>query len=613
MIFARRRKKKVMEVSRPVFREICRKHCIISFMIAVVFFATVIGIFSTQYLIHCREYAYDLSLDLGTKIYDLYVDTCFPDEPPEGEDYRRADPEAREKFYDVVCIDMLREAAYARSIDRIPFAFRILESDGDHPPVADSMQLTDDKFVETYRPDFTDVASNALRSYYYDKDYYRFKPEICEDVLNTYTEYQDEYLKLREENGLNEPVPLPDMDMEELIGVFSAWNSDEPEDIRIDLITEAYIDGSYLYPAFRLELNGEVLKSRSFFPADTEGMRYIEDIGWIGYYDRFSGFEIPDYVIRTLDDKSVYVSSFGYGLHERLYGDTLVYSLQIPSSGYYSDMCDIVFAFPCSFVKRYPVQVLVFAAVVFLIALLIAYISAKNSFKERNAEYELHKQRQEMTRAIAHDLKTPLTSLAGYSELLREKDVDPEKQKHYLEMIPKTVEQMNMIISEILEFSKVDANRMALTTEQIDLGELCREIVDDMKGTFDNADLKCEITIDEELMIEANRRLMHQALSNLIQNAAVHSKRGTTVRISSERRLLNVSLSITNVADKMPGLPIEELVKPFVKGSDHRGENSGSGVGLTVAKEDLELMGFRLEIVTEGNIFKAVCEIDREL
>ena len=605
MFFAgKRRKKKIRKVTKPVFGNIFRRHFIISIIIAAVFYLAVIGVFSVQYLIHCREYAYDLSLEQSTRIYQMYHDMTCPNDTIMYEEGREYDHEAIDRFIDVACIDMLRVSAEAQNTDRIPFAFRLLNYQEE--VVADSMELTGDEFVEIDRKGFLDVRPNGLHSRFYDQDYYRLIPDISEDAINTFHEFYDEYFTLRDNADLNDSVPMLGMDMSELMQIFQELNSDEKE-IPLDIIVDAYIDGSYLYPSYRIELNGEIIKSQSFFPEDTDGMIFAQDIGDMFYGTYFEDLEIPDYVIETLDNEKVIDYFMNFGVQEKFFGDTLVYSCRFPFSGYYDEMYSAVFAFPCSFVKSHSVQVIIFAVIMFLAALLIAYIFAKNSFEERNAEYELHKQRQEMTRAIAHDLKTPMTSLAGYSDLLMEKDVNPEKHKHYLEMIPKTIEQMNLIISEVFEFSKEDTNRMVLTKEQINIGKLCHEIVENMKGTFDKADLKCEIEIDKEYLVYANRHLMHQALSNLIQNAAVHSKPGTTVRISLDRRIFDADLCISNVPDKMPGLPVEELLKPFVKGDEHRGENSGSGVGLAVAKEDLELMGYKLEIVIEDGVFRAVC------
>jgi len=260
----------------------------------------------------------------------------------------------------------------------------------------------------------------------------------------------------------------------------------------------------------------------------------------------------------------------------------------------------IVLGVENSLMHYYPRAVVFSAVGILLVALLIAYSSSKISYADRKAQYEITAARQETTRAMAHDLKTPMTSIAGYSELLQE-DIDPEKKQHYLEMITQNVGQMNTIVSDILALSKAESGSLVLNTERLSVSEIFREIADSMSGAFTNAQLELRFNTEGDPSVEADRKLVTQALRNLLHNAAVYSKPDTKINAYLSRYALRIS----NVPKSMPTVSAEELVKPFVKGSSERGENSGSGVGLAIAKQNFERMGFGFSVKIENGEFTA--------
>ncbi|MBQ2581387.1 MAG: HAMP domain-containing histidine kinase, partial [Ruminococcus sp.] len=157
------------------------------------------------------------------------------------------------------------------------------------------------------------------------------------------------------------------------------------------------------------------------------------------------------------------------------------------------------------------------------------------------------------------------------------------------------------IVSDILKLAKSESAAIILNTEQLSVEDICNEVIKELRGTFETQKLSCELNVRKNATIKADRKLFTQALSNLLHNAAVYSKPETSVRVT----LTDKSICIVNTPGHTPKLSADELVKPFVKDDTFRGENSGSGVGLAIAKQDLESMGFELKIEIKDNEFRA--------
>ena len=395
---------------------------------------------------------------------------------------------------------------------------------------------------------------------------------------------------------------------------------------------EAYIDGGYFYPKIGLYSMDEKTyystvgtedvwdsweeeEVTDFYPADTTGMKLIKndrtDDSANCYFLAYNSGSIFDketceavdklaekYPSLSEDEKNHYSDGDWEYEGARIYTG---YSSLEEADGEYTDyvlLCAVRYSFFDSFgVIAFPV-----IGGLILLAAAAAFFTARIAYADRKAQYDIFDERRKMTRAMAHDLRTPLTSLSGYAELLQS-GASPEKQEHYLEMIVKNVGQMDRIVGDILELSKAESKTAPPKPEDTDLAELCRRVTEDLGGAFAQNGLRCRCSIPAGTVIYADRRLLTQALTNLLHNAAVYSKRGTSVDITMSGKIL----SIENTPEVMPEKPAEELMKPFVKDSAWRGADAGSGVGLSIARQDLERMGYKLEIIIREGKFRAEC------
>ena len=236
-----------------------------------------------------------------------------------------------------------------------------------------------------------------------------------------------------------------------------------------------------------------------------------------------------------------------------------------------------------------------------LASYLFALIPAAIRYNINKRNYEIFQYRLKTTNAMAHDLKTPLAAIAGYAESLSY-HIGKDKQEYYADKIEDKVSQMTLMINNILEFSKSEALTGKVTTADVDIGAVIAEIIADNEHTINARKLKVEYD-QKEIIVKTEKEIFKQALSNLISNAVLHSKEGTTVEIKCDKD----SIEIVNIANEKID-DIKSLREPFVKGSDSR-SNNGSGLGLAIADNNLAMLKYKLELKTDGDKFYAVIKL----
>lgn len=253
------------------------------------------------------------------------------------------------------------------------------------------------------------------------------------------------------------------------------------------------------------------------------------------------------------------------------------------------------------FIDVYRNQINIGAVILLAGSLIIALFPATIRYYINKRNYEIYEYRLKTTNAMAHDLKTPLAAIAGYAESLSY-HIGTDKQEYFADKIEDKVEQMTSMINEILELSKSEALTGEVTKADTDIGSLIAEIISDNEHTISSRDLKVNYVI-KEVIVNTDKELIKQALSNLISNAVLHCKEGTAVDISCDKD----HIKITNVFDERID-DIKSIREPFVKGSEPRG-NSGNGLGLAIADNNLSMLKYKLELKIEADKFIAVVKM----
>ncbi|MBE5954187.1 MAG: HAMP domain-containing histidine kinase [Lachnospiraceae bacterium] len=248
---------------------------------------------------------------------------------------------------------------------------------------------------------------------------------------------------------------------------------------------------------------------------------------------------------------------------------------------------------------KYIVLVYVLA---YVLALAIAAVVARIKYLKLKSAYDMEDYRITMTNTMAHDLKSPLMSISGYAENLKE-NINTDKKEYYADSILENVTYMNAIIGNVLELSKVETATEKLNRTDVVVEELIERLANFYKDAMEEKTLKLEV--EGSLTIKADEKLMQQVFDNLITNAIKYSNEGTTIKVELSKKRRKSRITFTNVSTEDIGKEAENLWKPFVKGDNSRSNKQGTGVGLAIVKDIVELHGYRLKLSCEEGIFKA--------
>ncbi len=220
--------------------------------------------------------------------------------------------------------------------------------------------------------------------------------------------------------------------------------------------------------------------------------------------------------------------------------------------------------------------------------------------EEREAEQrEFDKRRNLMLSDIAHDLRTPMTTVNGYAKALADGMVtDPEKEAEYLCMIQKKCVRMNDLINLLFEYVKLDSDGFTMDFEKLDLYELLRENAALAYPDLEEAGMEFEIDIPEEpFYVNADRVQLSRVFTNLLNNARKHNPKGTRIGIYTWEGEKDLCICFADNGSIIPNDLAEHLFDPFAKGDASRKSGTGSGLGLSIAKKVTEMHGFTLELI----------------
>lgn len=223
--------------------------------------------------------------------------------------------------------------------------------------------------------------------------------------------------------------------------------------------------------------------------------------------------------------------------------------------------------------------------------------------KERIArEKEYEKQRNLLLSDITHDIKTPITTIAGFSRALADGAVPPQQQQEYQEAVYNKSMKVSELVSLLFEYIKLDSNGYALNRAQVDFAELVRGCVAGVYTEMEDKKLEVEIDITDDVMnVNADRMQLERAINNLMTNTVKYCEAGTMVQIEA---FCDKSDAVFRVSDN--GIRIEKedavhLFEPFVRADKARQSGSGSGLGLSIAKKIVDMHGGRIMLIQYQN------------
>ena len=218
----------------------------------------------------------------------------------------------------------------------------------------------------------------------------------------------------------------------------------------------------------------------------------------------------------------------------------------------------------------------------------------------------------ELITNVSHDIKTPLTSIVNYVDLLEKEDIRPEKAKEYVDVLNRQSARLKKLTEDLVEASKASSGSLPVHLAPTDVNVLLRQLAGDYMEKLEDAQLEPIFRpAPSQPVIQADGQLLSRVLGNLFSNICKYAMPGTRVYFESAADENTVSLTFKNISKYELNIPAEELMARFVRGDRSR-HTEGSGLGLSIAQSLTELQGgtFRLEI--DGDLFKAVVTFPRE-
>lgn len=220
-------------------------------------------------------------------------------------------------------------------------------------------------------------------------------------------------------------------------------------------------------------------------------------------------------------------------------------------------------------------------------------------------ELKSERMKAELITNVSHDIKTPLTSIINYVDLLS-KEEDPTKQKEYIEVIQRQSQRLKKLTEDVVEASKATSGNIQVNMEEVSVNEILEQALAEYQDRMDDKNLEVIQSVPNKTVnVQADGRLLWRVLRNLFSNVSKYSKEGTRVYIDVKRELGNVSITVKNTSNEALNITEEELMQRFVRGDASR-HTEGSGLGLSIAESLTELMGGSFHIDIDGDLFKSI-------
>ena len=235
----------------------------------------------------------------------------------------------------------------------------------------------------------------------------------------------------------------------------------------------------------------------------------------------------------------------------------------------------------------------------------VAMVAAQNQLKSERMKTEL-------ITNVSHDIKTPLTSIINYVDLL-EKPHTEEEQKAYVEVLSRQSQRLKKLIDDLMEMSKASTGNIQVEIAEIDAVEAVTQALGEFADKLTAAGLTPVFHQSEEnIMLLADGRLLWRAMSNVLSNAVKYALPGTRLYVDVSATQDKAIISFKNISGAQLNISAEELMERFVRGDCSR-NTEGSGLGLNIAKSLMELQKGQLQLLVDGDLFKVTLVFPRAI
>ena len=212
----------------------------------------------------------------------------------------------------------------------------------------------------------------------------------------------------------------------------------------------------------------------------------------------------------------------------------------------------------------------------------------------------------ELITNVSHDIKTPLTSIINYVDLLKKENIDNENIKKYLDIIDNKSQKLKKLTDDLVEASKASSGNIKLNIERINIDELIKQEIGEFEDKFNKIGLTTIIDIkDKNIYINADGRYIARVLDNIFSNISKYALENSRVYIDVNKENDEVVVTFKNISREKLNISEEELMQRFVRGDESR-NTEGSGLGLSISESLTKLQGGEFKINIDGDLFKVM-------
>lgn len=206
---------------------------------------------------------------------------------------------------------------------------------------------------------------------------------------------------------------------------------------------------------------------------------------------------------------------------------------------------------------------------------------------------EGEKKKNDLVVFLAHDLKTPLTSIVAYLSMLdSHPDMPPEEREKYTQISLEKSVRLGELINEFFDITRYNLQDIELENADINLSIMLEQLADELYGVLQAKHLVCEVSVEENLEISGDPDKLARVFDNILRNAIAYCYDNTKIEISAHLKLDDIEIIFTNRGDKIPGAMLQTIFEKFYRVDGSRSSGTGgAGLGLAIAKEIVELHG----------------------
>ncbi|WP_139243252.1 HAMP domain-containing sensor histidine kinase [Anaerocolumna xylanovorans] len=221
-------------------------------------------------------------------------------------------------------------------------------------------------------------------------------------------------------------------------------------------------------------------------------------------------------------------------------------------------------------------------------------------------ETKSQKMKTELITNVSHDLKTPLTAIITYVDLLKDKNLTEEQIDSYIETLDRKALRLKILIEDLFEMSKAASNTIAMNPVEVDLTALIKQLHFELSDRIEKADIDFRARIPEEKVVAwLDSDKTYRIFENLLINMCKYTLPNSRAYLDMELKEKEVFVTVRNISQAELDFSGEEIVERFVRGDKAR-NSEGSGLGLAIAKSFTELQGGTFQVITDGDLFKVV-------